>query len=109
MARSLFQLLKPIFCLTTKIGNENGKESKPKQNKRVANNLKIGQLTSQHKNNNDLQEVSKKQSALLNAGKTFSDNNDLSSDDESIDISEKANRIEGAGGNDFHYFCKICK
>ena len=32
-----------------------------------------------------------------------------SSDEESIDLSEKANRIEGAGGNDFHYYCKICK
>ena len=32
-----------------------------------------------------------------------------SSDEESIDLSEKANRIEGAGGNDFHYFCRICQ
>ena len=32
-----------------------------------------------------------------------------SSDEEFIDLSEKANRIEGAGGNDFHYYCKICK
>ena len=28
---------------------------------------------------------------------------------DSIDLSEKANRIEGAGGADFHYFCKICE
>ena len=32
-----------------------------------------------------------------------------SDDDELADLSEKANRIEGAGGNDFHYFCRICK
>ena len=36
--------------------------------------------------------------------------NDPSSDDDEIAaFSEKANRIEGAGGNDFHYFCRICK
>ena len=36
-------------------------------------------------------------------------NDGPSSDDESVDFSEKANRIEGAGGNNFHYFCRICK
>ena len=36
-------------------------------------------------------------------------NDGSSSDDESIDISEKANRVEGAGGNDCHYFCRVCK
>ena len=38
-----------------------------------------------------------------------SDTSSSDSDAESIDLSEKANRIEGAGGSDFHYFCRICK
>ena len=26
-----------------------------------------------------------------------------------MDVSEENNRMEGAGGNDFHYYCKICQ
>ena len=50
--------------------------------------------------------------ARKNKNKNRKSSNDLdasSSDEESIDLSEKANRVEGAGGNDFHYFCRICK
>ena len=34
---------------------------------------------------------------------SISDNDDL------MDVSEENNRMEGAGGNDFHYYCKICQ
>ena len=30
-------------------------------------------------------------------------------DSDIMDMSEEANRIEGGGGTDFHYFCKICQ
>ena len=43
--------------------------------------------------------------------KNSSDNSEENSDTDSdiMDTSEEANRIEGAGGTDFHYFCKICQ
>ena len=62
--------------------------------------------------------ISRQESKLANSevrknkNKNRKSSNDLdasSSDEESIDLSEKANRVEGAGGNDFHYFCRICK
>ena len=38
-----------------------------------------------------------------------SDSEDTETDSDIMDMSEEANRIEGAGGTDFHYFCKICQ
>ena len=80
------------------------------QNKRMANKSKGGRAksrqlstivapTTQQRNNN-LQSKSLSKKDL---------NENSSTDDELIDLSEKANRIEGAGGNEFHYFCRICK
>ena len=37
------------------------------------------------------------------------DEDDTETDSDIMDMSEEANRIEGAGGTDFHYFCKICQ
>ena len=50
-----------------------------------------------------------RQKTGLKNRKSSNDHDGLSSDEDSIDLSEKANRVEGAGGNDFHYFCRICK
>ena len=35
--------------------------------------------------------------------------NGSTTDSDIMDTSEEKNRIVGAGGNDFHYFCKICQ
>ena len=56
-----------------------------------------------HQNNNQL----KGQKNIQSVGEKKDDPS--SDDDELVDFSEKANRIEGAGGNDFHYFCRIRK
>ena len=39
----------------------------------------------------------------------ISDSEECSTDSDIMDTSEEKNRIEGAGGTDYHYFCKICQ
>ncbi len=60
--------------------------------------------SSQGKRKPKAKKVKKAAAALSN--QTDSDDGD---EDLQFDMSEEANRITGAGGNDFHYFCKICQ
>ena len=62
---------------------------------------RAGTLAMKNRNNN------RKSAHLKGDGNDIE--SDSLSDEELIDLSEKANRVEGAGGNDFHYFCRICK
>ena len=68
------------------------------------NSKTIGSVTKHNQQNNNQSKVQKSPQAIREKKDGQS-----SDDDELADFSEKANRIEGAGGNDFHYFCRICK
>ena len=43
------------------------------------------------------------------SSRSSTDVTDSDSDADMLDVSEEKNRIEGAGGTDFHYYCKICQ
>lgn len=95
-------------------------EGFPKKSLRTVNN--------NNNNNNNNGSISKRRRSKVKASppgtlfvqvgqgkgsltKTIGEEASSSDDDlDNVDLSEEANRIEGApGGSDFHYLCKICK